>query len=381
MQTLMSSTFQRRLSMPIGALLRPLDPLDIHASIESAARVFRETGSGVLPIADRGEYAGRLRQSDLLEALARGVDPLQPVESIAASGGVAVQPYQSGADALRLLNDTGEPGIVVIDSYARVLGIISPADLFSDGHVALKPRSVGGMATPFGVYLTNGSVSGGAPKWALILTGMLLFGLFFTANAITVLISPWVTHLGLSNGTVDLILSILTFALFMLGLRTIPLAGTHAAEHMTVHAIERDEPLVPSVVARMPRVHPRCGTNIAAGATLFLGIMGSDLVHDQELRLMLAALITLIFWQPLGSFLQYYVTTKPPNRKQIESGIAAGNDLLDKYRSSGSSSTSILGRLWNSGLPEVILGSLAIQLLIMGIYSALGKPGWLGVYL
>lgn len=96
---------------------------------------------------------------------------------------------------------------------------------------------------------------------------------------------------------------------------------------------------------------------------------------------MLAALITLIFWQPLGSFLQYYVTTKPPNRKQIESGIAAGNDLLDKYRSSGSSSTSILGRLWNSGLPEVILGSLAIQLLIMGIYSALGKPGWLGVYL
>lgn len=369
------------LAAPIGMLLRPIHPVEIDSTIERAARRFREEGVGVLPVSDHGEYAGCLRQSDLLIAISDGIDLFEPVSKIMGVGGIVVRPSQTGAEALRLLYDSGEPALIVIDATARVLGLVTPVELTRISEGELTPRPIGGMATPFGVYLTNGSISGGAPKWALIFTGMLLFGLFFAANAVSVSISPFLQRWGIVGGSADLVLSILTFGLFMIGLRSIPLAGTHAAEHMTVHAIEREEPLVPEVVARMPRVHPRCGTNIAAGATLFLGIMGSDLVRDQELRLMLAAFVTLIFWQPLGSLLQYYVTTKKPTRSQIESGIRAGKDLIEKYRATGSGTPSILGRLWNSGLPEVILGSLAIQIVIMGIYFALGKPGWLGVYL
>jgi uncharacterized protein YqhQ len=35
-----------------------------------------------------------------------------------------------------------------------------------------------------------------------------------------------------------------------------------------VHAIERGEPLLAESVRAMPRVHPRCGTNIVAAAFL-----------------------------------------------------------------------------------------------------------------
>ncbi|MER3495923.1 MAG: hypothetical protein C4320_03425, partial [Armatimonadota bacterium] len=60
--------------------------------------------------------------------------------------------------------------------------------------------------------------------------------------------------------------------MFVILFRLLPLAGTHAAEHMAVNALERGEPLDPEVVARMPRTHIRCGTNLAVGAGLFFGI-------------------------------------------------------------------------------------------------------------
>ena len=34
----------------------------------------------------------------------------------------------------------------------------------------------------------------------------------------------------------------------------------HGAEHMTIHALEHDEPLVPERVRKYPTAHPRCGT-------------------------------------------------------------------------------------------------------------------------
>src|SRR5690606_35007100 len=117
---------------------------------------------------------------------------------------------------------------------------------------------------------------------------------------------------------------------FLAGLRFAPLAGIHAAEHKVVHAIERGEELIPSVVKRMPRVHPRCGTNLAVGAMVFLGIMSWEAIGEVELRLLAALLVTVIVWRPLGTLMQYYVTTREPNEKQIAMGIRSGKALLEK---------------------------------------------------
>jgi uncharacterized protein YqhQ len=62
---------------------------------------------------------------------------------------------------------------------------------------------------------------------------------------------------------------------------------------MVVHAIERGEPLVLEVVRRMPRVHPRCGTNLVAGIALFLGLanflqgMVPEISETRDLALLL----------------------------------------------------------------------------------------------
>jgi len=82
----------------------------------------------------------------------------------------------------------------------------------------------------------------------------------------------------------------------------------------------------------MPRVHPRCGTNLFAGLTIFTSIAFGPFPAADGLRVLIAAMVTLVFWRPVGNMLQWLVTTKPPTKKQIEMGIKSGNELLEKYR-------------------------------------------------
>src|SRR2546423_10530097 len=106
---------------------------------------------------------------------------------------------------------------------------------------------------------------------AYSLTGVFLWGLDRYAG-----VRLWNVWNGLQAGLAmgsephRLILQALPFPLFLLFVRALPLVQYHAAEHQAVHAMERGEPLDPEIVRRMPRVHPRCGTNIMAGGMVFL---------------------------------------------------------------------------------------------------------------
>ncbi len=117
--------------------------------------------------------------------------------------------------------------------------------------------------------------------------------------------------------------------IFLLLLRLLPLSGYHGAEHQVVHAIENGEPLKPANVAAMPRVHPRCGTNIIAGVIVFLMVAQ---MFSSEVAALIAIFVLVFAWRVIGGYFQYYITTKPPNSKQLESGIKAGESLLEKYR-------------------------------------------------
>jgi len=236
------------------------------------------------------------------------------------------------------------------------------------------------MATPFGVYLTDGMTRGGVGPWALVATGALLFGLFLLANLVAYGLEVVSQSWAMSDAVRANLLGAASLLVFLGGIRALPLAGTHAAEHMVVHAIERNEPLTPEVVARMPRIHPRCGTNFAAGAMLFMGIFSSPWHSDPQLRMLIAALATLIFWRPLGSMLQFFVTTKPPTPAQIESGIRSGQDLLAKYQTAPRTYGSVWSRLWNSGLPQIMVGSTGMSLVAEGLARLTGFDALVRVY-
>ncbi len=145
----------------------------------------------------------------------------------------------------------------------------------------------------------------------------------------------------------------LTVVIMLLMLHLSPLSGYHAAEHMTVHAIEAGEALTPEAVRRMPRVHPRCGTNLMAAASVFLII--TSRVGDR-FGVLLALIVVMLSWRRIGGWLQYVVTTKPPTDRQLENGIAAGEQLIDRYQERPNYQVSGFKRVWNIGFLQVALG-------------------------
>ncbi len=354
------------LALPVGLLMRGTYTVEPFESIEVAVKKLRENGSTLLPIVEDSAFSGVVSERILVSALATGVEVSSPVSSV-AHGCLTIQPSATGAEALRLMEEGGEQTLVVIDQNGRVIGILSAIDLYSKRTAPPRPPLVGGMATPFGVHLTTGGLRAGVSHWALISTGAVMFTLLIIGNLLGWAIVNGLDRFHPANWILTTLQAFLPLLFFAIGMRLIPLSGIHAAEHKVVHAIERGEELTPAVVRRMPRVHPRCGTNIAAGASLFIGLSNADFIPVQEFRFLIAGIATLAFWRPLGSWLQYWVTTKEPNDKQIALGIRSGKLLLEKFATQGSGSTSIAGRIFNSGLLHVIAGSL----LALGIFSAL----------
>ena len=67
----------------------------------------------------------------------------------------------------------------------------------------------------------------------------------------------------------------------------------HGAEHMTIHALEHDDPLTPENVHKYPTAHPRCGTEFLV-VVILLSILMFSLVGRQPPLIMIASRILLI---------------------------------------------------------------------------------------
>jgi hypothetical protein len=154
---------------------------------------------------------------------------------------------------------------------------------------------------------------------------------------------------------VNLVFTAVEGLLFLLVLRALPMAGVHAAEHQTVWAIERGLPLRPEFVKQMPRAHPRCGTNLVALAILIQITLGHLPSFDPFLVL-LTMLFIYLAWRSFGTFLQEWFTTRPASPKQLESGIRAGVELMEKYQAQPHVLGSFGQRLFNSGILLSALG-------------------------
>ncbi|HZM72741.1 MAG TPA: DUF1385 domain-containing protein [Candidatus Polarisedimenticolia bacterium] len=67
----------------------------------------------------------------------------------------------------------------------------------------------------------------------------------------------------------------------------------HGAEHMTIHALEAGDPLLPSAIRKYPTAHPRCGTEFLV-VVIALSIVAFSLVGRQSLPIMVGSRILLI---------------------------------------------------------------------------------------
>ncbi len=135
-------------------------------------------------------------------------------------------------------------------------------------------------------------------------------------------------------------------------------------------AIERGVPLTPEIVAQMPRAHPRCGTNLMALAGL-ITIIFQHLPSFDPSVILLSLIFVYFSWRSFGEILQNYFTTKPATKKQLESGIRAGREVLEKYQDEPHVLPSFGARLLRSGLAYSALGMVSVMMILFQLM------GWL----
>ncbi len=250
----------------------------------------------------------------------------------------------------------------VFDDARQYLGMVSRADLLAGVYKSVRPPLVGGMATPLGVWLTDGRVSGGAPNIGLFLTGLILsIGLML--STVLIVAGAWAINpawgamaysgrLGAAlepTSVFNTVTALIQGFLFLMFFRMLPISGVHAAEHQTVWALERGLPLTVENVHRMPRAHPRCGTNLVAlGGLLSIGIQ-----HLPEITpnwILLVFVVAFFAWRSLGTALQNLFMTRPATDAQIESGIRAANEVMAKYQAQPFATAPLPLRLLNNGM-------------------------------
>ena len=351
----------------VGALARSVRACSPDATLEVVAGVVFESPHRVAPVVEDGTLVGLVWEEDLPgpwgDKNLRARELMRPPE-------VILPPDMSPSEAEEVLATRDLRVAPVVDEAGRLLGLVGRAELAAVRTRALKPRRVGGMATPLGVYLTTGQVRAGAPDLGLFLTGVVLgmmqfmaivacLGLFYLLDKATGLplfvaaLSPsYAVAMGMS--WVTKALPGMEILLFLLLLRLSPLAGLHGAEHQVVHAIERGEPLIPERVAAMPRAHRRCGTNLVA--LFVIAFILAPLV-----RPWLAILVAVILWRFLGEPIQRIFTTKRPTKRQLMSAIKAGRELLESHMLAVGERITPLARVWNTGLVQVFSGFAAVM--------------------
>ncbi len=394
-------------------LARVILPLATGDSLHKALHRMRAYNIAQVPVVENGKLIGMLSEAALAGHLGddpavlddiRVLDAMQPLE-------VAIPTQATLAQAEEVLQSTGGSWLPVISQNGYYLGCLYLVDLLAARSGRLYPPRMGGMATPLGVYLTTGKVSGGADWRGLMLTGVLMALMFTLVQfvlAVGVGAGAHFTHsLFIRNlahmlwyGSVNLpenspplltlliIAPVLQIAVFLLALRFGPwLAGYHAAEHQTVNAVEAGESLTVENVRNMPRVHPRCGTNLWAviimvsfgySALVLLWNIGQGQIYQLAVSVLglTWAAFTFNRWQSFGGWLQQHFTTRPATQRQLESGILAARQVIERHQQCDSPVATLPQRLWNMGLAPVAAGMIGAIMAIQWLSDA-----WVGVSL
>lgn len=378
----------------VRQLVRYVEPLAPTDTLGKAVEVLRRSGSEAAPVIEGEAIVGLVTEATLLRTLrfppetSPHADPVEeartaPVGPVADTEVLLIPDWYSLAQAAHLLESRAVGSLPVVDEAGRYRGMIQRRELIEALNYTFRPLSVGGMATPLGVYLSTGNYRAGAGDLGLMLTGMTMGLLFFVGHWLVfagayVADSIWGGHwsevylspyLASSRGmtVVSWALDGVTYLVFFALIRMIPLSGYHGAEHQVVHTLERGGRLEREFVRTMPRAHPRCGTNLAAFMIVFFFLM-------ERFNPLLALAVTLPLWRFLGRQMQQYFTTKPATDKQLDNGMRVGAEILAQYHQNATFRPPWWRRFWYTGLVQVLAG----MAVVWGLGAILGR--YLDVY-
>jgi len=358
----------------VGQCLRRARVLSVSESVATAADVLRVTNPPVLPVVHGDSVVGIVGLREL--RLTNGSPTDVRVDAVMAPPPPPLRPETRARDGREAMAARDLDVAPVVSAQGEFLGVVTRSDLLALSAGRLRPSRCGGMATPLGVYLTTGSVRSGAGDLGLVLAGatmgmLAVLSFAFVFGIVWVADSVWdiglLAGFALGSRPPEVVVGralwlVAWFVIYAWLFRLSPLAGYHAAEHMTVNAMESGAEITPDSVAQHSRVHPRCGTNLVV-VLVFFSLLGEALAPSGAWLGMIALAVVLSrTW--LGGLAQRYITTRRPTAAELESGVRAGRQLIEAHQAALGRHPSFVRRLWTTGLAQSLLGfSLAMALL------------------
>jgi len=153
-------------------------------------------------------------------------------------------------------------------------------------------RSAGLQAEDEGVEIGKGGVA-----LMLGITAVLGIGLFFILPLVVATFTAGNIENDIVQHLVEGLVRVVIFIGYLALISRTPdihrVFMYHGAEHMTIHALEADKPLVPDEIRKFPTAHPRCGTEFLV-VVILLSILAFSLVGRQSPVVMIASRILLI---------------------------------------------------------------------------------------
>ncbi len=359
-------------------VIKSAPPLMADDSAGKAIRLLRARGLPALPVADGNQLLGFVREQELADLAIQTPDPGAAaairVQQLARPMALAVRDDQDAVAVLRLMQEHDTDAAAVIAGDGRFLGLVLRRDLLAAATGQHAAPQMAGLATPFGVYLTTGALRAGASDLALASTGAALMVIYLLSEAILYgigrLAAPFPPLTWLFGSDDSLARMAALYIVFLLLLRFSPLASIHASEHMVVRAIEEGEDLTVQKVRMMPRVHPRCGTNLMVLVSLLTVILiysVSAAGHGSGnwvAAVPMLILIVVLAQRRLGAGLQRWITTRTPSDARLRAAIDVGASLLAQVRTHPAPRVAIWRRIWNAGFVQVLAGFAVIAAVI-----------------
>lgn len=332
-----------------------------YLDVAKLSDIFKFTNTDTLPVIDRdGKIVGIVSEFDLgkvakhLSLHKESYRSHLVVENIMTRD---VWVEKEGTDVLALLDKLDQ-------MHIRYVPIVNHEGIYTGrcitrgkliGYLTrkLKPRTVAGVSTPLGIYLTDGVHQVGAKSLGLVLNGVIFALFIFSAHLITAKVHN------------IFFASVLDLLIFLTLFKISPLSQIHASEHKVINAIEKGLPLDTQSVQMQSRIHTRCGTNLLV---LFLGIVFIFYITNifipkiWFLRFLTSFGLLLglfSYWKQMGYKIQEFFTTKEPTDDQINDAIKVGEELLASYKTeSEDKDISFLSLLYTSGAIQIIVSFL-----------------------
>jgi uncharacterized protein YqhQ len=210
-------------------------------------------------------------------------------------------------------------------------------------------RSASLQASGDGLELGSGSIA-----LMLVITLVLGVGVFFLLPLFVASVAAANVEAGWVQNLIEGLVRVGIFLGYLVLVSRTPdirrVFEYHGAEHKTIHALERGDPLTLDAVRRYPTAHPRCGTEFLV-VVIILSILLFSLIGRQDAAVMVASRIILI---PVIAALGYellrlgarfrsnpivralmapgilvqLITTKQPSDDQIEVAIVSMEQAL-----------------------------------------------------